>query len=438
MDVRKYTKVVERTDQLKPRVANHPNYKLIPILGLAGEIGSLLAELKKRVREPHRESDLGNARIKEELGDIVWYAVAIARRAKIDFRDDVLLANLIHTWTAPRSYIPGTRKLNVGKSSGARPTIKAASTFDTYQVISARTAHLVNIDSALVPYLARIWKNSGELLDVVDAKRAAFSKRERERIAKSLGDVMWYVAAFATLYGLKLGDVVEANVEKAQSMFMPLNERIPTPLHDDGEKPLEQFPRRFSIDFIPADKETSVMLINGMRVGDPLRDNAYQPEDKTSGTIDGYRFHDCVHWAFVAVLGWSPVMRGLMKRKRKSNKVKDDAEDGARAQIVDEMVVKLAHAYASNIDRQKLLAGRDRVDMDLLKLVQLITLGLEVQNNKLWEWERAILLGFSIFDRLRRERQGRLTLDLIKRTATFTKVSISVASRFPNATWNKW
>lgn len=430
MDVRVYIKIAKQTDQLEPKHPAHPNYRAIPILGLAGEIGSLLTELKKRVREPNRVTDYGSARIKEELGDIIWYATTIARRAKLDFRRDILLANLARTRSTPGLYLP----LRATSSKRrATASIDAVTTFNAYQKNSAKTARLGHNDTALVPYLARVWKNSGELLDIVHVKRAAFNKADQQRIARALGDVMWYVAAFATLYRLDLNEVVKANSEKALSMFPPPNERKPTPLHDERDKPLEQFPRKFNVDFIPHDDDTSVMLVNGMRVGDPLRDNAYKPPQAIAGEIDGYRFHDSVHWAFVAVLGWSPVMRGLMKRKRKSNKQKDDADDGARAQIVDEMIVKLAHTYAVNVDRVKLLRGRRRIDMDLLKLVETLTNGLEVRANKLWEWEKAILLGFTIFDLLRRERQGRITLDLRKRTVTFSKISLALASRFPNS-----
>jgi aryl-alcohol dehydrogenase-like predicted oxidoreductase len=35
-------------------------------------------------------------------------------------------------------------------------------------------------------------------------------------------------------------------------------------------------------------------------------------------------------------LGWSPVLRGLLKRKRKSNAKIDENEDGARAAIIEE------------------------------------------------------------------------------------------------------
>ena len=50
--------------------------------------------------------------------------------------------------------------------------------------------------------------------------------------------------------------------------------------------------------------------MSGEKIGDELTDNAYKD--------DGYRFHDVFHSAYVAILGWSPVIRKLLKRKRKS------------------------------------------------------------------------------------------------------------------------
>jgi len=230
---------------------------------------------------------------------------------------------------------------------------------------------------------------------------------------------MWYVAGFATLFGESLGSIVLFNADKVQSMFAPGR---PSPLHDEKDKLLEQFPRRFNVDFVSIDNDTAVMLVNGMQLGDPLRDNADRSEQERHGVIDGYRFHDCVHLAFAAVLGWSPVLRGLMKRKRKSNKAVDDAQDGARAQIVEEMVVKLAHSYAIGVDARTLLHGRKHVTMDLLKLIQVLTGQLEVKTNKLWEWEKAILDGYRIFDQLRRSGRGRIRVDLTNRSVSFSKL----------------
>ncbi|RUP12499.1 MAG: hypothetical protein EKK43_21485 [Methylobacterium sp.] len=50
-----------------------------PLLGLFGETGSLLSEVKKKQRD--RASYLGYASaVVEELGDVLWYVTAVASR----------------------------------------------------------------------------------------------------------------------------------------------------------------------------------------------------------------------------------------------------------------------------------------------------------------------------------------------------------------------
>ena len=52
---------------------------MIPLLGLAGETGTLLAEFKKKIRD--KESYEGfQEKAEEELGDILWYLSNIASR----------------------------------------------------------------------------------------------------------------------------------------------------------------------------------------------------------------------------------------------------------------------------------------------------------------------------------------------------------------------
>ena len=53
----------------------------------------------------------------------------------------------------------------------------------------------------------------------------------------------------------------------------------------------------------------SLILIDGEPFGAELMDNSYLP--------DGYRFHDVFHFAYAAMLGWSPVTRRLLKTQAK-------------------------------------------------------------------------------------------------------------------------
>ena len=74
----------------------------------------------------------------------------------------------------------------------------------------------------------------------------------------------------------------------------------------------ERLPRRFEVQLIDSDARTAASPRGHRRraVRDPkLTDNAYDP--------DGYRFHDVFHFAFAAVLAWSPVTRSLIRRKAK-------------------------------------------------------------------------------------------------------------------------
>ena len=50
-----------------------------PLLGLAGEVGSLLSELKKKQRDPASYRSHSDA-VTEELRDVLWYLAAVARR----------------------------------------------------------------------------------------------------------------------------------------------------------------------------------------------------------------------------------------------------------------------------------------------------------------------------------------------------------------------
>lgn len=66
-----------------------------------------------------------------------------------------------------------------------------------------------------------------------------------------------------------------------------------------------------------------------------------------------YRFHDAFHLAHAAVLGWSPVTRFLLSRKRKCDLRTGEGEDGGRAIAIEKGISALAffptlHATATS------------------------------------------------------------------------------------------
>jgi hypothetical protein len=145
---------------------------------------------------------------------------------------------------------------------------------------------------------------------------------------------------------------------------------------------------------------------------------------------DGYRFHDVFHLAYAAVLGWSPVTRGLLRCKRKSDPTTDEVEDGGRAAVIEEGVAALAYAHARTRD---FLEGATEVDHNVLEDIRRLTAHLEVQVRTPAEWEQAILVGFEVWRELRKANGGRVTVDLLKRKLFYGSVPSAASKKAPKA-----
>src|SRR6185312_1019849 len=161
----------------------------------------------------------------------------------------------------------------------------------------------------------------------------------KERVSEELGDLLWYVANVASKFNLTLGEIATANLAKTRARWA--TDRV-GPLRFDEPLPEgERLPRRFQVEMVDItgpERRRLRVSINGVPFGGELTDNAYDP--------DGYRFHDVFHFAYAAVLGWSPITRALLRRKRKSRPMLDEVEDGGRAAVVEEGVAALAFDYA--------------------------------------------------------------------------------------------
>ena len=229
-----------------------------------------------------------------------------------------------------------------------------------------------------------------------------------KQVAEELGDILWYTANLADKFDLDLEAVARDNLAKTRDRFPTPDgsSRLTAPHRFDAGYPdAERFPSRFVAmigPIVDADGvERTGLLIDGQPIGDPLRDNAYED--------DGFRFHDVLHLAHLAMLGWSPAMRRLLKRKRKSNPAVDEVEDGARARLIDEGIVALVFDYAS---RHDWLDGVTSVDYDLLRSLRSITSGLEVGVRSAAEWEAAILTGYSVWRPIRAAESGIIEVDI--------------------------
>jgi NTP pyrophosphatase (non-canonical NTP hydrolase) len=234
-----------------------------------------------------------------------------------------------------------------------------------------------------------------------------------DRVAEELGDILWYVSNVASKAGLNLDDIARANLEKTTRRWteLALTETHEMALFDTGFPEAERLPRIFRIvidETVDADRARVAITLDGAPVGDALTDNAYEE--------DGYRYHDIFHLAYAAVLGWSPVTRKLMGRKRKSAPRVDEVEDGGRATAIEEGISALVFDYARD---HSFLDSVDHVDYGVLRTIRQLTRNLEVSTCSEYQWQDAILKGFAVWRRFRHSRRGLLVGDLLRKTIEF-------------------
>lgn len=269
----------------------------------------------------------------------------------------------------------------------------------------------------VIPLLGLVGEVGGLLGEYKKLLRDGTTHRKfRDEVAEELGDILWYVANVATKFDLTLDQIAEANLAKAEDRWnAPANRK---PLYDAGLPAMQQLPREFEYAFEHrtvdgAEKMVLVDRLHGGPTGDPLTDNAYED--------DGYRFHDVIHLALAACLGWSPVLRKLLRSRgrldHRAPPAIDEVEDGGRAQVIEEAIVAAAYVYASN---NNYLEGADAVDWQLLRHIKQLTSHVEVRNRTTKEWNDALLAAFSVWRRLREHAGGVVRGDLATGTIAFT------------------
>ncbi len=289
--------------------------------------------------------------------------------------------------------------------------------FDYYQEIASGTDQNVGQnakkDEGLMIPLLGIAGETGTLL-------AEFKKKIRdkdsyegfqERAEEELGDILWYLSNIATRMRLSLSEIASKNLQKTSERWPTAGDTPEMFMYfDEGYPPKEQLPRLFKI-LVSENKEDKraymKILPDGEQLGDPLTDNAYYD--------DGYRFHDVMHLANMAVLGWSPVIRALLKRKRKSKPKIDEVEDGARACIIEELVIAFVYG---NARERKYYQGVKNLDSEMLSTIKRIVRHLEVATRKTMDWEDAIFQGYAVFRHLLKKGEAVLQVDMKKRKLT--------------------
>jgi len=397
--------------------------------GIASEVGSLVAAVKKKeLLEPKKTWDSPNEEIVEELGDIIWYTMMLAgvndKTAMDVIRND--LTSLSDEIYRDEKFKKSLDQENYNRFVvGARDFLSSdvPLSFNDYQKVSILTSRtsgreLLHVCLTRLTLYATVMMSHG-FPQVEKYMQTDIVKLD---LLRCLGMVMWHVAAVANVLGLDLDQVVDENRRKLNELAN-YDSAPPTPLHDGGSiVPIDQrFPRQFEVSFVSIEEQKLQMFYLGTPLGDELTDNSREE--------DGYRFHDCMHLANAAKLGWSPVLRHLMKRKRKYDPQVDSSEDGARARIVEETVVKAVHTEGerasgiSSIGKSylpiELFTSKSQISFSFLKQIRRFVKNLEVEKNRYWEWQEAIVEGHKIYAALCKEGQGTVQVDLEERSITF-------------------
>jgi NTP pyrophosphatase (non-canonical NTP hydrolase) len=369
-----------RTDKSESRATSGLNFLM---LGLFGEVGSLLSELKKKQRDKSAYFAYELTSI-EELGDVLWYLASVSR--KLGFPLSAVAAGVPETAAG-------------GQYQSDSPVRTFRELQPQYRLFGGPVAGL-KVEKQLLQLGAKI----GTLLTLVDSEAM-----DQAAIQTAITSV------FTTL--VNAADDAEINLESAALRNLEKIEgKWPTEPHwgesyDANYDDDERFPPVITIRFKEKCIDGKFFVIQqckGINLGDRLTDNRKEPDD--------YRFHDIFHISFAAILGWSPVLRALLKLKRKSSDLIDEQQDGARAIIVEEGISNWV--FSQGI-RHSLFRDGDSLDFALLKAIRDMVEGYEVESRPLWMWERAILEAFRVFRLLKENRGGVVTADLLNHKLEF-------------------
>lgn len=349
-----------------------------PLLGLFGETGSLLSEVKKKQRD--RASYLGYASaVVEELGDVLWYLTAVSSRGGLTL-----------------SAIVNGMDDGVGTVMQGKEMSRTLASLQP-EIMPQKTEPSPAFERTLL-HLA------GEVGLLVIEQEAGRLKDSPSVLAGRLIPIMRSLVQAANEAGVTLEAAAVKNLGKIFDRWP--KERVYPPPLDGGAREEERLPRSLWVDIFEREVRGQTFVYqrcNEINIGDRLTDNALKADD--------YRFHDVFHFAYVAVLGWSPVVRALLRLKRKSDPKIDEVQDGARAALIEEGLTTWIFGQALELNY---FEGKQRGDLpfDLLKNIRKFVKGYEIDEHPLWLWEDAILEGYAAFRYLRKHRRGRVHIDM--------------------------
>ncbi len=376
------------------RFRNDPDGVTQLCFGLFGEIGSLLAAVKKVSRDKLLESETHFAG--EEIGDALWYLVSLAHHCNVE-----------------PAVLAATCMLSLRKRL-KEAEIEPAGGVSFEEIDSLGELHRTEFEGQREKLLRELAAAAGALTGYSQQDLKSLAP---EMVADTLGDLMAQLALVARCFQFGLANAARENLNKIKDRWPGDSPKFGRLFDASGCEDHEKLPRQFEIEFITrkvGNRTFVVQQLNGVNIGDPLTDNSHVP--------DGYSYHDVFHLSYVAYLGWSPVIRALLKLKRKSSSHVDENEDGARAIIIEEGIATWIFNYGhARGDFEGVQDGK--LEFGLLKQVRAMVQGYEVHECPWWQWELAILRGFEVFRELRKHKRGIVSVDMVNRTLTFRPTS---------------
>ncbi len=379
MEIEEYSRQAAKTIQQNTERKSEKIF----LMGLLGEIGEIATAIKKATQDEAATNSKHSKkrvkeRVEEELGDALWYINALANQYSHTL-EKVFNQSLLAVFEKSESCEP--------------PTV---TTIEDYQEkVEAKLAEEKEETKTIYKVFSGLCENFSEI------------KNPKEAI-KPLSDILSYCAFAVRIYSLNLSNVAQKNIDKITNLYDVTSDDNYESL-DEGFPKDEQFPKK--IEFVFYDHEKSIKIyVNKVIIGDKLTDN--------SSEEDGYRYHDVFHIANMAILGWSPVMRGMLKRKRKSDPKTDENEDGARAAILEEAIVAYVFQYAKD---NNFFSNEEEVEAPILSTIQSLTKNLEVSKRRAADWRKAIKQGFECFKGLQGNKGGVIVADLTEKKITYAR-----------------
>ena len=89
-----------------------------------------------------------------------------------------------------------------------------------YQRLALRTLNLdLSPRDVLINGVMGLCGESGEAIDIVKKHLAQGHELDREKLAKELGDVAWYLAETADAIGYSLDEICQMNIDKLKARY---------------------------------------------------------------------------------------------------------------------------------------------------------------------------------------------------------------------------